>query len=309
MGVRGLFGIITLISPSLALACGSGVGQIKPGDKVVGIQMNPFMDRGKPAKWAMDDDGLLVIGLVASACYEEIPDSSVTLTSEQSDCVDKAYQDPDSGISYSDRIEFYGYNPEYEQRTKAQALLKNKCGIDAIALLKASEAKVDNMNLPCADDLQKAYRLVNKAANRNQEYVEEQLKSDYAKSLASEELKDYKQHLGFELRTSQGLKELFSSTPVKMGKFKKWLEDFRAVVRGKSYQVVESPDSQFDPDKQNSLGSILMDFGSKALGMYSMCGPAFPKDIVDRLSSVIWQPRGSEPGTQGGSGSAKQRAQ
>ncbi len=283
-----------------ASACGSAIGEMIPGNKVVGFQLKASgifgAKAGGEAEWAMDDDGIMVLSLVASHCYADVPRVEVKVTDAQKQCADDAQKE----LDYDKKIRFDWFSPKYKNLTQSQDALTAKCGLDALKLWSDAIRVADELPLPCAKDVR---GIVKKAVSRNAEYLKEQTSPKVLAGLSPAQRAETIAILNADQAHGLKLVEMFNSTPVKMGDFKAWADGLEKVIKPHEYQVVASPDDKFDPGKQKPLSGILSSLGSPLpFMMRSKCGPAFPKDLVNVLQNVIWEPRGSGPGTQGGQG-------
>ncbi len=227
--------LVLALGAERASACGSNVGEMVPGNKVVGFQLKSKKGIGEP-NWAIDDDGLLVLSMAASHCYNE-------MDREASD---------DTPL---------------------------KCVVQVRGIVK-------------------------KAVSRNAEYAKEQTNPVALSKLSREQTAEILAAAKSDQLHIQKLVTMFNSTPVKIGDFKEWIKGLGEIIKTREYQVVSSPDSKFDPEKQQSLNDILAEVGSPLPFVIkrTRCLSFFPKDLVEVLQNVIWESRGSGPGTQGGQG-------
>ncbi len=283
-----------------ASACGSAIGEMVPGNKVVGFQLQAAgafgAKSGGEAKWAMDDDGIMVLALVASHCYADVPSVEVKVSDTQKQCAEDAQKDFD----FDKKIRFDWYSPKYNSLVEQRRVLSSNCGLDAEKLWSEANRVANEVPLPCASQVR---GIVKKAVSRNAEYFKEQTNPRVLSGLSPAQQAETVAILKADQAHGQKLVDMLNSTPVKMGDFKSWAAGLEQVIKPHEYQVVDSPDDKFDPNKQQSLTGILSSVGSRLPFLFgSKCRPAFPKDLVDVLQNVIWEPRGSGPGTQGGQG-------
>lgn len=290
---------ILCIGSAVAWACGNLMAGLKPGNKVLGIEMKPA-GLGGPVNgksdWVMDDDGLLVISLMAAHCNSDIPAIKPEVTQEQIDCSEKAQDN--AKIEYRRRLNLKYYEPSDVTFAEVMDLVNKACNLNIEKIMWAAKKKVFDMPLACAKEVN---WIAKKAAARNAAYVNEQLANVPKMNISEEQKKTVTANLKMEKSLSQDFVVLTGKTPVSVGEFKDWLDGLKEIADEKAYQKVGNPDDPFNAALNVPLKAILSDMGAPLpfVGR-SRCGPPFPKDIVKRLESATWELRGSGPGTQGG---------
>lgn len=282
---------------SVAFPCGDGLGAIRPGNKVVGIEIKS--EKGGPSKWLMDDDGMLVLSLVAAYCRNGIDYLRGEFTDAQAKCADDFQRT--LKIPYDDQIDTLRPPKGGKSKGNLNRKIKAECGFDMLAIWKKSIEKREAKPITCVDEVK---GIVKKAATRSEEYLKEESDPMNLASLntTADSVKSHLASLKADADYSKSMVELFSETPVTTGKFEKWLEEISDVIDSHMYQVVDDPNDKFNPEKQRPLGSILSSVSARLPGVASsMCG-RFPVEVIKQLQTAVWDVRGTGQGLQGGQG-------
>lgn len=283
-----------LLFATFAFPCGKGLGEVRPGDKLVGIEIK---DGKNGSKWLMDDDGILVISLVAAYCNNSIPYLRVDFTKEQEKCVDDLQTS--LKVPYNDQLTTYSLSEKDKTKTEMNKKIKESCGFDIFDMWKKADEKRNAMPISCVDEVK---GIIRKASIRSEEFLKEESDPKRLEKIDAtvEQKKTYLAKLKADSDLVKKMNTLFSTKPVTIEKFEKWTEELSPLINNHAYQVVSNPDDKFDPENQVGLPDILFDVGAKLPGLASSKCGRFPVEIIKQLQSSTWEARGSGPGLQGG---------
>lgn len=283
-----------LLFSSFAFPCGKGLGEVRPGDKLVGIEIK---DGKNGSKWLMDDDGILVLSLTAAYCNNSIPYLNVDFTSEQKNCINDVQTS--LKIPYGDQLSTYGLSEQDKTKTETNKKIKENCGFDIFEIWKKATQQRNALPISCVDEVKGTIR---KAALRSDEIFKEESDPKRLSQInaTAEQKQEYLAKLKSASDLAKDMNTLFSTKPVTIEKFEKWAKELAPVVKNHAYQVVNNPDDKFDPEKQVGLPDILLDVGARLPGLLSSKCGRFPVEIIKQLQTASWETRGSGPRLQGG---------
>ncbi len=296
------FLVVVLALPSYSQPCDETVGVIKSGEKSIVIELKT---EGQPSRYITEDDGILALSFVVAYCHSSIPRTKVELDESQIRCA-QAEQDKEK-VASTDRVQFNYDEADFENREKSIRILQEKCSIDAKKLWLEAREKSNDRPLDCVE---KVRGIVKKALARHSEFINEQTPQAKVKGQAvKDEVQSVLDSQKAEHAYFQELADMFSETPVKTIKFKKWIERMEPFITDHSYSVIDMSKDKIDLSNQEDLTSILFMARARLPFLYmTMCGGSMSADLIDSLSVAIWQPganrkvvtpRGSKNGKAG----------
>lgn len=295
------FLFLTIISAKLSVfgACETGIGEIAVGNKVVEIELKEGDSRRTPStiKKIMDDDGLVVLSMVASYCFKQIPNVKANISAKDRECAEQAQVE--AKIPHKEKI-FFEYELDYYEKSfRAQEVIQNKCSINALNIWKEAHTVVDSQDLKCATDMAPT---IKKAVARNDEYFKEHSDPKFLKSLklSKKEEKVFLESLKSDHENFKAIGVLFEKKPLKVKEFNQWLKGLEAMVEQHSYQVVSESEDGLNPDDQEELTSLLIKLNAQLPFIPSVCGRFLPDDFPEKIKTVSWQPSGSNNSVSSG---------
>jgi hypothetical protein len=273
--------LLATFSASTGLACGGGMSSWEAGAKTVNLQVDTGDSPNK--LWVVDDDGVLVLSLVAAECDNEIPEVHLSLTDEQWTCANEAQR----GKRMDQEVNLRNYWPGDVKKTEDLANLKEKCGLDALALWAEAHKPVNAQELKCA---RSALPILKKAVARAAEYNKERIAKIKDAKLSDEEKgKAVAQWKAEQTHLEKGV-ELFSTTPLKAGEFKEWHKEFKDTVQTHHhYRMTRNLNAEANPNENEQYYNIARHFGAERRMIGTRCGSIFP-NFIEKFSGVIWDP-------------------
>ncbi len=268
---------------SFSQPCDETVGVIKSGEKSIVIELKT---EGQPSRYITEDDGILALSFVAAYCHSSIPRTKVELDESQTKCA-QTEQDNEK-VASTDRVQFNYDDTDFERREKSIRILQQKCSIDAKKLWSEAHEKSNDRPLDCVE---KVRGIVKKALARHSEFINEQTPQTKVKGQAvKDEVQAVLASQKAEHAYFQELADMFSETPVKTIKFKKWIERMEPFITDHSYSVIDMSKDKIDLSNQEDLTSILFMARARLPFLYmTMCGGTMSADLIDSLSAAIWQ--------------------
>ena len=293
---------ILLIETNQALAGCEGVDitGLKPGERVFSMQL--ATPDGN--KWAMDDDGFVVLSLAAAYCNRDLKRNiSIDFPEDKRECIRSAQK----GMDKND-LSFNYFGPEYingvNKYKQALDLINAKCDYDPEAQWQNANDSENRKPLDCSGSLEPIRAAVTKAVNRASQYTREQSEPGYLAKLSAtaEQKREFVEKLKKDEQYAQELQTLLSKTPPNVGEFKQWVDKLKPIADKHSYNFHRDPEAPFDPNAQVRLTDILKQIQAPlpfSRNKLRCGGPVV--DFLKVIENADWKSRGT-PG--GGSGSA-----
>jgi hypothetical protein len=282
-----------LFSASLGFACGSEVGSVIKGEKVLGIELSDASSANYHGV-AFDDDGVLAAGIVAAYCNQSLESANVKLDDQQYACVDQA-QDK-AKTEFDNRVYSY-YGGKGDPDTLA--MIKKECNLDLTRMLADVEVKIAAEPVTCGP---KVKNITKKAAARINEYISEVASPEaLAKLQLTEEKKaNLLANLAAAKDALEQLATMTAQSNLTRSEFDPWVKNFMAIVKVEGFDVEETVRGETTKEKR-AMSTILIDLNARLPGLpQSRCGFPISDKAIEKLSTGTWQ---SVPATTTGGGS------
>ncbi|WP_413291271.1 hypothetical protein [Bdellovibrio sp. HCB337] len=278
--------ILSLTGIQQAAACGYQIGAIQPGNKTVSIELN---EPGVGKRWAIEDDGMLVMSIALAHCNQKLPDETVPVEGTVDECIYSTQSR--ARISMDAMVSQHSSLATMEARKRSVDLVKTACGVDLYTLKKTIEERVNKEPLACRKDVS---GLVKKAAIRSKEFLAEQNDPTYLSGLNLSEAQ--KQELLERLKRDdelvQKMAQMFAQTSATNGEFKPLMMQFKSIVQSRAYSLAEHPEEPPSSHNLEGLDGILMSMGARLPYVpQSRCSFPLADSVIAGLKDIEWKPR------------------
>ncbi|MCB0392582.1 MAG: hypothetical protein KDD58_14935 [Bdellovibrionales bacterium] len=262
-----------------SLACGGEMNDTLSANKMLAIN---FKDSDKNNKYAMDDDGLLVLTIIAAYCSDKIPFFKPKLEKSKKDCINKAQEK----IDYFDRIDLNYYSDELKSKEKVNKVIKSKCSVDLIQQWEMAKKKNDNSPLDCRNEVK---GLASRAAAQYEKYFEDLFNSEDWENLdGSQKMQILSEYSNGKLHVNQFVSEL-NDGKITNKTFREWeLKYKNDIISKKFYPILNHPSDIASDEDYKPLKEVLGNIGVYYFGFKPRCAPALPIGIIGKIKKSDW---------------------
>lgn len=267
---------------SAMAACGETISGYVVGNKTVAVQLSS----GKDKKYAIDDDGYLVISLAVAHCRGKHPLATPKLTESQAKCVkDKVAPG---------KLNFFSYDTSEHKKTADMEFYKRECGINYHQVWSQAVDERKKQKLTCAEDIKD---IVKKAVAQNEAYVAEKTSDDGLNQLtgSNDDKITYTSGQLVDRAYAKKLEKIVDDPKSTVADLDNWVGDLEGTVKRHGYQIAYN--DELRPGAYSHLVEILRSVNAdfpfsrpqpSADGKMEKCYKPFDSQLIANLKGIAW---------------------